>query len=419
MTDVPAAGEPTGLPAGRKWKAAISHLRHDLRTPVNAIIGYGEMLLEDAAEGAPSAFVADLGQLPALGGQLLAGINDLLDTNKIDGAGDALDLDALGAQLEARLRGPADATVRRADALIAQAEPAGLGDIVPDLERIREAGYRLAVMLDKSRDLARLTAPATSPAATAAPATVAAATMPDAEPAIRGHLLVVDDNDFNRDILGRAVTRQGHTFAQAADGRLALAAIEARPFDLVLLDVNMPGLNGVEVLQKLKGDPKQRHIPVIMISAMDEIDTVVRCIEMGAEDYLPKPFDPVLLKARIGACLEKKRLRDQELEYLRNVAVITSAVGAMEAGTFSGDSLGPVAERPDALGKLARMFANMAREVQAREERLKQQLLALKVEIDESRKAKQIAEVTETGYFKDLQEKISHLRKRRDGGAKK
>lgn len=416
MSDVRPGGEPTGGQAGRKWKAAIAHLRHDLRTPVNAIIGYGEMLLEDAADDAPPAFAADLSQLPALGGQLLAGINDLLDANKIDGAGDALDLDALGAALEARLRGPADETVRRAGALIGNAEAAGLAELVPDLERIREAGSRLAAMLDKARELARLTV-AASP--TAAPAQAAPVPTADAEPAIRGHLLVVDDNDFNRDILGRAVTRQGHTFAQAPDGRAALAAIAAQPFDLVLLDVNMPGLDGVQVLQQLKSDPKLRHIPVIMISAMDEIAMVVRCIEMGAEDYLPKPFDPVLLKARIGACLEKKRLRDQELEYLRNVAVITSAVGALEAGTFNAEAIGPVADRTDALGKLARMFANMAREVQAREERLKQQLQALKVEIDESRKAKQIAEVTETGYFKDLQDKIGQLRKRRDGGAKK
>src|SRR5258707_10899863 len=92
MTDVAAAGEPVGGQAGRKWKAAIAHLRHDLRTPVNAIIGYGEMLLEDAAADAPADIAGDLGQIPELGGQLLAGINDLLDANKIDGAGDALDL---------------------------------------------------------------------------------------------------------------------------------------------------------------------------------------------------------------------------------------------------------------------------------------------------------------------------------------
>jgi DNA-binding response OmpR family regulator len=150
-----------------------------------------------------------------------------------------------------------------------------------------------------------------------------------------------------------------------------------------------------------------------MISALDEIETVVRCIEMGAEDYLPKPFDPVLLKARVDACLEKKRLRDQELDYLRNVAAITGAVGSLESGAFDPESLHEVAERTDALGKLAKMFQHMAQEVQAREQRLRQEVQALRVEIDEAKKAKQVAEVTESGYFQDLQQKVLELRKRK------
>ena len=90
----------------------------------------------------------------------------------------------------------------------------------------------------------------------------------------------------------------------------------AEDFDLVLLDILMPDINGYQVLEQMKSDPELRHIPVIMISALDEIDSVVRCIEIGAEDYLSKPFDPVLLKARLGASLEKKRLRDREVVYL-------------------------------------------------------------------------------------------------------
>ncbi len=399
----------------RKVKAGISHLRHDLRTPVNAIIGYGEMLVEDVGATAPPEIADALKQLPHLGGQLLAGINHLLDSEKIDAAGDSINLRELGAALEARLQGPADATVKCADGLIEKAEKAGMDDLVPDLDRIREAGCRLLVMLDKTRDLTSLAAPAAPGSASpSAPFRAPPTQHIETEPAIRGHLLVVDDNDFNRDILGRAVTRQGHTFADASDGPKALAAMQAGQFDLVLLDVNMPGLDGTQVLHRIKSDPRMRHIPVIMISAMDEIATVVRCIEMGAEDYLPKPFDPVLLKARIGACLEKKRLRDQELEYLRNVAVITSAVGALETGSFNPDSIQEVAAREDALGKLAKMLQQTAREVQAREERLKQEVQALKVEIDHARKSRQVAEVTETSYFRDLQDKVKQLRKRRD-----
>src|SRR5687767_1628561 len=126
-----------------------------------------------------------------------------------------------------------------------------------------------------------------------------------------GRLLVVDDNEMNRDMLSRRLERQGHAVTMAENGRQALERIRAEPFDLVLLDIMMPELNGYEVLEQLKNDGDLRHIPVIMISAVDELDSVVRCIELGAEDYLSKPFSPVLLKARIGACLEKKQLRDQ------------------------------------------------------------------------------------------------------------
>jgi adenylate cyclase len=105
----------------------------------------------------------------------------------------------------------------------------------------------------------------------------------------------------------------GHKTAVAENGRRGLEMIKAEPFDLVLLDVMMPEMNGYQVLEQLKSDPILRNIPVIVLSALDEIGSVVRCIELGAEDYLPKPFDPVLLRARIGACLEKKRLRDQEV----------------------------------------------------------------------------------------------------------
>jgi adenylate cyclase len=134
-----------------------------------------------------------------------------------------------------------------------------------------------------------------------------------------GRLLVVDDNETNRDLLLRRLTRQGYEVAVAVDGRQALERIAAEEFDLVLLDIMMPELNGYQVLQHLKADPRLRHLPVIMISALDEVDSVVRCIGIGAEDYLSKPFNPVLLKARIGACLEKKRLRDREVLYLSQI----------------------------------------------------------------------------------------------------
>ena len=117
-----------------------------------------------------------------------------------------------------------------------------------------------------------------------------------AEPA----LLVVDDNEDNRYTLTRRLKRQGYdNVAVAANGREALEVLAEGAFDLVLLDIMMPGVNGYEVLERMKADDRLRDVPVIMISALDEIDSVVKCIELGAEDYLPKPFNPVLLGARV------------------------------------------------------------------------------------------------------------------------
>jgi adenylate cyclase len=136
-----------------------------------------------------------------------------------------------------------------------------------------------------------------------------------------GHILVVDDNRMNRIKLARGLEQQGHTVALAENGRQALEMIRTQPFDLMLLDIVMPEMDGYQVLEHMKRDSALRDIPVIVISALDEMKSIVKCVEMGAEDYLPKPFDPVLLKARIGAGLEKKWLRDQEQAYLKQLQV--------------------------------------------------------------------------------------------------
>jgi adenylate cyclase len=134
-----------------------------------------------------------------------------------------------------------------------------------------------------------------------------------------GHVLVVDDDRVNRLLLTRSLEREGHRVSSAENGRTALRLLHEDPPDVVLLDIVMPELDGVFVLERIKGDSALQHLPVIMISAVDEIDSVVRCIEMGAEDYLPKPFDPVLLRARINAGLAKKRLYELEQERVRGV----------------------------------------------------------------------------------------------------
>ncbi len=148
----------------------------------------------------------------------------------------------------------------------------------------------------------------------------------------RGRVLVVDDNKVSRLLLARGLEQQGHAVTFAANGRLALDLLRAQPFDLVLLDVMMPELDGEQVLATLTGDPDLRDIPVIMMSASDELDSVVRCIELGAEDYLAKPLNAVLLRARINASLEKKRLRDQQRELIRKFATPEVAEELRQSG---------------------------------------------------------------------------------------
>ncbi|MEO8748603.1 MAG: SpoIIE family protein phosphatase [Rhodanobacter sp.] len=133
------------------------------------------------------------------------------------------------------------------------------------------------------------------------------------------HVLVVDDNETNRDLLARRLQREGHRVDMAVDGLEALAKLAADPFDLVLLDIMMPGMDGFEVLRQLKADEALRHIPVILISALDDTDNMVKGISQGADDYLPKPFNPHILRARVNASLARKRLRDFEQRYARSL----------------------------------------------------------------------------------------------------
>jgi len=151
-----------------------------------------------------------------------------------------------------------------------------------------------------------------------------------------GTILIADDNPVNRLLLGRGLEQQGHTVVFAAHGREALDLLRGRLFDLLLLDVLMPELDGYQVLAELKDDPHLREIPVVMTSSLDELDSVVKCVEMGAEDYLSKPINPVLLNARITASLEKKRLRDQQRELISKFATREVADDLLTSGFSLG-----------------------------------------------------------------------------------
>ena len=149
-------------------------------------------------------------------------------------------------------------------------------------------------------------------------------------------LLVVDDNKVNRLLLKRNLELQGHRVAVAENGRVALEMLRREPYDLVLLDIEMPEMDGFEVLAAIKADPELRGLPVIVTSSVEGLDNIVRCIELGAEDYLPKPVNRVLLQARLTSCLEKKRLRDEQRALLSRFATSEVARDLRDQGFAIG-----------------------------------------------------------------------------------
>jgi class 3 adenylate cyclase len=280
-----------------------AQLRHELRTPLNHVIGYTELLLEELEGGDKPDLAAGLSTLRTDARQLLARLNEVLARGQAGAPDLAAACDTLQPLLE-RLRA-AGASLRRL------AVEVGGGALLPDLDRIGSAIERLEALLRHGgTPLAR-----EEVRATAGPEAGGGESQER-----RAVILVVDDVEENRDMLARRLRRQGYEVLTADGGGTALGVLAGATVDLVLLDVMMPDLDGYAVLQRLKADPARRDIPVLMISALDDMDSVVRCIQLGAEDYLGKPFDPVLLQARIGACLEKKRLHDQEARHRRELA---------------------------------------------------------------------------------------------------
>jgi class 3 adenylate cyclase/CheY-like chemotaxis protein len=298
-----------------------------MRTQLNHILGYAELLLDDVpAEDAGSTTA--LADIVAAGQRATAAFAEFLQPSTLDMA------TSLGAVRRAL------ATVRDEAAGLLDQAAGWDSDAAVDLDRIRSAVVR-ALALANDTELvgdgsptpgpSGAGPPGSGPTAPDRPSAVAAAggaededtdTAPGAVQGVwsaRGTILVVDDDPSNRDVLTRRLARMGYRTRSAVNGRQGLESIRAEHPDLVLLDLMMPEMNGYEVLEACRDDPRLRDLPIIMISARDEIDDMVDCIGLGAEDFLPKPFDPVLLEARVGACLEKKWLRDQERELLATV----------------------------------------------------------------------------------------------------
>jgi len=293
-------------------RTSAAQLRHDLRTPFNQIIGYSEMLIEDA-EASDNEFVSNnIGQVLKDAQQLLALIDEILDPHAQRPSQERLNRDLLF---------PLSHLLSHVERLSHTSKQRGQDEISADIDRILEAVRRLDEIVSSGavNRAINTTRQVPEPIVTVRDPTGTQLRRGVTPHTDTGKILVVDDNESNRNMLSRRLMRQGHTVKLAENGLQALEMLRAEDFDLVLLDVMMPEMDGYQVLEHLHADDKLRGLPVIMISALDQLDTVVKSIELGAEDYLPKPFNPVVLRARIGACLEKKRLRDREQAYIRKL----------------------------------------------------------------------------------------------------
>jgi class 3 adenylate cyclase len=296
-------------PAGTGWRHQLSQLRHDLRNPLSEIVGFAELLIEEARERQLRTLMPGLDTIRQSANRILADLNHALNPDTLRLSPDVL------KGLKETVRRLSEEILGTSQNLSDQCDELGQATLGEDLLRISGSARRLREMAPTAldgligqgslREAPTGRAPAGSVEDGALEANKAGAA------GLAGAVLVVDDQESNRALLARRLRKQGYTVSLAENGRHALERLRARRFDLVLLDILMPEMDGVEVLRQVKADPELAHIPVLMLSALDELDAVVHCIGLGAEDYLPKPFPAAILQARVQACLANKRMSDQ------------------------------------------------------------------------------------------------------------
>jgi CheY-like chemotaxis protein len=306
---------------GRQGFAArLADVRHDLRTSVGHITGYSEMLLEDYEDDLSEPIMKKLHSLDDAGQRMLGMIDELLGAGKASLA--ELDLP------ECRERLTAETTIiaSNLDSLVAESGSVDDEDFADDLDRMVMARGILDSRIQSDLSDTSFADVAEDDGESVSEANDDTAEYADLAARFdsTGDILVVDDDAMNRHLLDRRLTGQGYIVHLAEGGAEALDYMADNPVDLVLLDLMMPGIDGLETLRRLKKDPILKHVPVLMLSAVDDVDRMAQCVAAGAEDYIGKPFNPVLLRTRIGTVLEKYRLRRQ---FAQNVRVFISSPG--------------------------------------------------------------------------------------------
>ena len=279
-------------------KSSFAVVRHEILTPINHIIGYSEMLLEDSAQPGFSSAHQNLTRIRETARELTRLVDTVLSPRAAKRAEKALQ------ELRHEIAAPVHSILQTVGAItsdeasgLAAADVMAIGRAAAELLAFAQGKRKRAVRQVNTNGVREPARSATAP----------------------GRVLLVDDHRSNRDLIGRQLERQGHQVTAVSSGAEALVRLLQSPQDVVLLDMLMPKLDGFQVLERIKADPQLREIPVIVVSALNEVPGVVRCLEIGAEDYLFKPIDPVLLAARINLSLEKKRLNDAERKALQRV----------------------------------------------------------------------------------------------------
>ncbi|MGY2048406.1 adenylate/guanylate cyclase domain-containing protein [Methylobacterium sp. JK268] len=310
--------------AGRVARVVRSYLDQTLSAPSAAIDGFVDMMVEDAWHGQFAEFVADLQRIKMANVQLGRLIGEAGSAGLLLAAEGGERAVAL-SRLKHDLRTPLTAIKGYSEMWIEDMAVLDGQPFVADLTHVRDCADRMLARIDRLTQFGGPcegleTEPALASAAIAEFLHKVARTVPGRDaPGLVGRILVTDDDPINRDLLQRRLTREGHAVTLAETGEAALAAVAAQDVDLILLDLIMPGLSGFEVLCRLKDSEAHRHIPVVVISGIDDIGSIVRCLEAGAEDYLPKTFDPTILRTRISMAIERKFLREREERLLLNV----------------------------------------------------------------------------------------------------
>jgi adenylate cyclase len=304
------------VPQGRVVEAWLAATRQELMAPAEALVRIAQLWQQALPPDAPPKLVEAAHHVAQRSQQLLDLIPNFIHPRQ-----------PLSPEEERSrrhdLRGHAAYVIGMAHLWRKQLGRHGLDRFDSMLERLEEAANHIVAVLDRLVSFQRST-PGNHESVPLAELMRLMDELPASQE--RGHILVVDDNPYNRQYLTELLTQQGHQVTSAATGEAALKILAEKSIDLILLDVLMPGMSGFGLLERLKSSARWRHVPVIMVSSLEERRSVVNCIARGAEDYLTRPVDPLLLRARIGASLEKKRLRDREVDYLNRIDQLLHAL---------------------------------------------------------------------------------------------